>query len=230
MEERVAAMVKEVEARFPQIGDRARMAGEAIEKGAVKPGVMQNGHTHYVVHMFGARYMPSIEGGCTCQDARGEAPRYNGKPLCFHRLAAMFAHRLAQGRIDRLVAIFTEATAQGCADLRMRVRVGYTYDRDTAQTNTVTGILAYGDGRTWQKLEPGEYAEVNAAHAAAEMTVTFPELHAALAKAGWRYETKNKAAGGHITYGNEVWYFVPQDEHDRRLGGPLATHVEAIAA
>ena len=115
--------------------------------------------------------------------------------------------------------------------MRLRVRVGYTYDRDRAQTNTVTGILAYGDGRTWQTLEPaGEYAEVNAAHVATEIPVTFAELHAALSKAGWRYETKNKAAGGFSTYGNEVWYFVPQSEHDARLGGQIATHVEAIAA
>lgn len=224
----VQEMVANVEARFPNIGDRARMAGEAIEEGAVKPGMVKDGKTHYIVHMFGARYMPSIEGGCTCQDARETAPRHNGKPLCFHRLAAMFAHKIAQERIERLAAIFVEATAQGCTDLRLRVRVGYTYDRDTAQTNTVTGILAYGDGRTWQKLEPADYAETSGTDA--EMVVTFPELHAALAKSGWRYETKNKAAGGFTTYGNEVWYFVPQSERDAGLGGQMATHIEAVAA
>lgn len=225
----IAAMVREVEARFPSIGDRARMAGEAVEKGAVKPGAMKDGKTHYVVHMFGARYMPSIEGGCTCPDSRADAPRYNGKPLCFHRLAAMFAHRLAGQRIERLVAIFADATAQGCEDVRLRVRVGYTYDRDTAQTSVITGVIAYGDGRKWQTLEPdGEYAEANGSPT--EMVVTFPELHAALAKSGWRYETKNKAAGGFTTYGNEIWYFVPQSERDRNLGGQIATHVEAIAA
>lgn len=228
-DERVAAMVKEVETRFPNIGDRARMAGEAIEKGAVKPGAMKDGKTHYVVHMFGARYMPSIEGSCTCPDARGDAPRHNGKPLCFHRLAAMFAHRLAGQRIERLVAIFADATAQGCEDVRLKVRVGYTYDRDTAQTSVITGVIAYGDGRKWQTLLPdGEYAEANGSPT--EMVVTFPELHAALAKSGWRYETKNKAAGGYTIYGNEIWYFVPQTEHDARLGGQMATHIEAVAA
>jgi hypothetical protein len=230
-DERVAAMVKDVEARFPNIGDRARQAGETAIAGTVKPIGTRNGRTHYEVNYFGLRYTPSIEGGCQCPDSRGDAPMHNGKPLCFHRLAAMFVHRLAQEKIDRLAAIFTEAQAQGCADVRLRVRVGYTYDRDKAQTNVITGAIAAGDGRKWQTFEPdGEYAEVNAAHVTTEIPVTFAELHAALVKAGWRYETKNKAAGGYTTYGNEIWYFVPQTEHDARLGGQMATHIEAVAA
>lgn len=231
MKGRILQMVKDVEARFPNIGDRARQAGETVIAGAVKPLGVRDGRTYYEVNYFGLRYVPSVEGGCQCPDIRGSAPTYNGKPLCFHRLAAMFVHKMAQEKIDRLAAIFTEAQAQGCADVRLRVRVGYTYDRDTQQTNTITGTLAYGDGRTWQTLvADGEYAEVNAAHVATEIPVTFAELHAALSKAGWRYETKNKAAGGYTTYGNEVWYFVPQIEHDSRLGGQMATHIEAVAA
>lgn len=224
-------MVKDVEARFPSIGDRARQAGETVIAGAVKPLGARDGRTYYEVNYFGVRYIPSIEGSCQCPDAKEDAPRHNGKPLCFHRLAAMFVHKLAQEKIDRLASVFTEAQALGCADVRMRVRVGYTYDRNKAQSNIITGTLIAGDGRTWQKLEPaGEFAEVNAAHVQTEIPVTFAELHAALTKAGWRYETKNKAAGGFTTYGNEVWYFVPQDEHDSRLGGQMATHIEAVAA
>lgn len=230
-DERILQMVKDVEARFPNIGDRARQAGETAIAGQAKPLGVRDGRTYYEVNYFGVRYTPSIEGGCQCPDSRGDAPTHNGKPLCFHRLAAMFVHKLAQEKIDRLATIFTEAQALGCADVRMRVRVGYTYDRKKAQANTITGAIAYGDGRRWQTFEPaGEYAEVNAAHVETEIPVTFAELHAALAKAGWRYETKNKAAGGFTTYGNEVWYFVPQDEHDSRMGGQMATHIEAVAA
>lgn len=222
-------MVANVEARFPNIGDRARQAGETAIAGAVKPIGTRNGRTHYEVNYFGLRYTPSIEGGCQCPDSRGDAPTHNGKPLCFHRLAAMFVHRLAEEKIDRVAAIFTQAKDEGCADVRLRVRVGYTYDRDKAQTNVITGFLAFGDGRKWKTLESdGEYAEANGADT--EIAITLPELHAALTKAGWRYETKNKAAGGYTTYGNEVWYFVPQDERDTRLGGQMATHIEAVAA
>ncbi len=225
----LAQMVSELEARFPNVGERAQKAAQWVEEGRVTPLGVTDGKTFYQVQGSRGVYNPTIEGGCPCVDAHTAAPKYNGKPLCYHRIAAMMAHKLAQGRIERLASIFRQADELGADEVRLRVRVGFTYNRKTEQGNTITGWIVPGQGRIWQTLEaPTEYAEINGLET--EIAVTFAELEAALNSAGYRFETKIGAAGGYVTYANEVWYFRRQDERERKLGGPLATKIGAVAA
>jgi hypothetical protein len=155
----------------------------------------------------------SIRGGrCDCgQDAPLDD---NGGPLCVHRLGAMFArlHHKAQGaRCPRLEDILRLGQGQ---DLRLYVRVWFTWDTRQEQGNEVTG---YFEGQQVVNLGKAD-----------RFRFTFDELAGELFAAGYMLQRKGQQAGGSAAWRNEVWYFAPAVAQAGDL--MAATHAGAAAA
>lgn len=90
------SMIDQVEAKFPAVRykdgrSRAEEAAEFLNRQAVECLGYQGGRDYWRV---GERTC-SIKGGCTCPDSQAPLDP-NGRKLCKHRLAAMFAYKLRQ--------------------------------------------------------------------------------------------------------------------------------------
>lgn len=245
-----AGIAATLKARYPTIGERAQAAAQLYTAGEVHP--LSTSKVLKDDRWKVAGYVASIAGKyCTCPDAdESSAPRHNGGPLCAHRIAAMMQQRLgapaSQGEtapattqpspLARLIAIFAAAQATGAEQVRLRVRVGLTWDRATEQANICEGYLLPGEDRTWQTFEASaERAEMLGLPQ--PFPFTLAELEQAMDRHGWQYATKNRSNGGGAAprlgldgHTNEIWYCLPQQERDRQLAPALRTHIGAVAA
>jgi hypothetical protein len=235
-----AHIVQHLESSFPAIGDRAKKAAKLYTAGEVHPLPTTRLLRDDRWKVLG--YTTSISGKyCTCDD-EASAPQHNGGPLCAHRIAAMLRERLGAPSInqndpnsalpvERLRAIFAQATTLAVPQVRLRVRVGCTWDRRTEQGNICNGYLLAGEDRIWVKLyDPGEYTQVNSVPVS--FSFTLADLEKAMDAEGWQFGTKNRAAGGDPggTWISEVWYILPQLERDRRFDPDIRTRIGAVAA
>lgn len=222
--------VQTLEARFPEIGERAQKAAELVEAGQVRY-LGTDRYRRDPVWTVSGRYHCSIEGkACTCPDANpsyGGAPWHNDGPLCKHRIAAMMTKRLQDDKLAPLRDIFRQASVAGAEEVRLYVSVLMTYSRKVEQLNTVEGYLIAGDGRTRTMWDTAEKAQMMGTQA--QVRLTFAELETVLAAAGWRYETKHSTKRS-TDYAAETWYCVPQEAHLMDMTPALATHVDAVAA
>ena len=246
-----AQIAATLEARYPTIGERAQKAAQLYTAGEVHPlptsKILKDDRWKV------AGYVASIAGKyCTCPD-EADAPKHNGGPLCEHRIAAMMQQRLGAPAsqsetrpataaaptatsLDRLIAIFAAGQAVGAEQVRLRVRVGLTWDRGSEQANICEGYLLAGDGRTWERFEASaERAEMHGLPQPFRFALA--ELGEAMDRHGWQFGTKNRSSGGGAAprFGIqgeivEIWYCLTQRERDRQLAPALRTHIGAVAA
>jgi len=240
-----AQIAATLEARYPTIGKRAQAAAQLYTAGEVRPLATSKILSDDRWKVLG--YTASIAGKyCTCPDAE-TAPQHNGGPLCEHRVAAMMQQRLgasasqsetapATTSRDRLIAIFAAGQAVQAEQIRLRVRVKLTWDRNTEQGNICEGYLLAGGDRTWERFEASaERAEMDGAPR--PFPFTLAELGEAMDRHGWQFGTKNRSNGGGAAprFGIqgetvEIWYILTQQERDRQLAPALRTRIGAVAA
>ena len=240
-----AAIVESLSARYPACRERAQRAAQLYTSKAVQP--LPRSRTLRDDRWEVGATVCSIAGKyCNCQDS-ASVPTHNGGPLCEHRIAAMMYERLGapeeeapapieSSAVERLAAIFAEATRLNVPQVRLRVKVDMTWNRDTEQANTCEGYLLAGDDRVWQALEASaQLAEMRGTPAA--FSFTLAELGEAMDRHGWQFGTKNRTTGGGaaVRFGisgwiNEIWYILPQQERDQKLNPYLRTHIGAVAA
>ena len=88
------ALAQPLIAAYPELADRALRAVALVADGAVRPNgsegsfyvTSQQGKDSYLVDL--------VASTCTCMDWGQRAPEVNGRKLCKHVLAALFARKL----------------------------------------------------------------------------------------------------------------------------------------
>lgn len=174
-------MVEQVESKFPAVryqggGSRAVEAAKLVSRQAVEFLGDQGGRDYWRVD---GRYTCSIKGVCNCAD-HGAPLDQNGRKLCKHMLAVMFAYKLRQER--SIVRILQGAPAE-CGRVDLRVQVLYA---DKGRQYTLDGWRYFG--QDWQTLEYADRLRFDEA-----------EFLAAMRLAGFGM-TQRPVRGGGMTY------------------------------
>ena len=88
------ALAQPLIAAYPELADRALRAVALVADGAVRPNGSEG--SFYVTSQQGKdSYLVDLAAStCTCMDWEQRAPEVNGRKLCKHVLAALFARKL----------------------------------------------------------------------------------------------------------------------------------------
>lgn len=138
------SLVAAVETKLPAVryqdgGSRAEAAADIVRRHAIEYLGEQGGRDYWRCD----GYHCSIRGECTCRDRAPLDP--NGRKLCKHRLAAMFAHKMRQER--GLVAILRGVQGER---ITLTVQVlfadnGRQYTLDRYRADGVETVLDYAE-------------------------------------------------------------------------------------